>query len=174
MSVPDPNKRERLIPTPVIGWLMLIVVSFVIGRVTIALAPSASSVVLNIGIVTNVVMAIGMGVLLGWNMTLSDLPVAIFAGALVTVVGADSLYLGLLIVDAIAIVVAVIGMSILLVVGATLGTVARGLHSGCRCLRSPPGHGVRRPSDWSREISPAAPRLGAAILLCAQSGTGAV
>jgi hypothetical protein len=115
-------------------------------------------VVLNIGIVTNVVLAIGMGIFLGWKMTLSDLPVAIVAGALVTVVGADSLFVGLIIVDAIAIVVAVIGMSILLIGGATVGTVARGLHSGCRCLRNPAKHGVLPPSDWLREISPAASR----------------
>jgi hypothetical protein len=158
MSVPDPNKRQRLIPAPVIRWLLLIVLSFVIGGVTIALAPSTSSEVLNIGIVTNVALAIGMGIFLGWEMTLSGLPVAIVAGALVTVLGADSLWIGLIVVDAIAIVVAVIGMSVLLIAGATVGTVARGLHSGCRCLRNPPRHGLRPPSDWSREISPAASR----------------
>jgi hypothetical protein len=143
-------------PVSVVRWLLLIVLSFVIGGVTIALAPSTSSEVLNVGIVTNVALAIGMGTFLGWKMRLSDLPVAIVAGALVTVLGADSLWIGLIIVDAIAIVVAVIGMSVLLIVGATIGTVARGLHSGCRCLRNPAQHGIRSPSKWSREISPVA------------------
>jgi hypothetical protein len=152
MSVPDRNKRQKLIPAPVIRWLILIALSFVIGGVTIALAPSLSSGVLNVGIVTNVLLAIGMGIFLGWRMALSDLPVAIVAGAVVTVVGVDSLFVGLIILDAIAFVVAVIGMSILLVAGATVGTVARGLHSGCRCLQNRPRHGVRLRSVWSREI----------------------
>jgi hypothetical protein len=146
MWSPDPSKRRTFIPPPVTRWLLLIVLSFAIGGVTIAVFPSVASVVLNIGVVTNVVLAIGMGVLLGWRMTLSDLPIAIFAGALVTVVGTNVLLPLLIVFDAVAIVVAVIGMSILLVVGAIAGTIARGLHSGCRCLRDSPSHGIP-PSD---------------------------
>ncbi len=136
MSFADPGEERRLVPSIVARWLVLIAISFVIGDAALALWPSASSEILTFGVWTNIVMAVSLGILLGWRMQLDRLPVAIAAGALVTVAGADSLDGRLLVLDLIAIVVAFIGMSILLVAGATAGTAVRALTSGCRCLRT--------------------------------------
>jgi hypothetical protein len=155
MSADGPDERRRLIPAPVVRWLILIAVTFVIGGLACLLFPSAVQGIVGVGVIANVALAVIMGVVLGWRMTLEHLPAAIGAGAIVTVMGTDCLYPGLLPFDAVALVIAVIGMSVLLGIGAAGGTVARGLRSGCRCLLGPPRHGGGPSSDRSPVISPA-------------------
>jgi hypothetical protein len=155
MSVDGPPERRRLIPTPVVQWLILIAATFVIGGVACLLFPSAVEGIVGVGVIANVALAVIMGVVVGWRMALDHLPAAIGAGAVVTVIGTDCLYPGLIPFDAVALVIAVIGMSVLLGIGAGVGTVARGVRSGCRCLLGPAQHAGGRPSDRSPVISPA-------------------
>jgi hypothetical protein len=148
MPVAGPDeRRRRLIPEPVARWVVLIAVTFVLGGIGCLAFPSTTADIVGVGVAANVGLALLMGTILGWRMALDHLPVAIVAGAVVTVAGTDGLDPGLIPFDAVALVIAVIGMSVLLGIGAALGTVARGVRSGCRCLLAPPGHGVRPPSD---------------------------
>jgi len=125
-----------------ITWLSLIASSFVIGGVLIVTVPSLPTV--SFGVCSNVAMALSAGAVLGWTKLGRHLPAFVLAGAAVTILGVDglvllspggSIFLGpVLALDGIALIVAIIGMSLLLGLGATVRAIGRGLESRCRCL----------------------------------------
>ena len=114
-------------------WLVLIALSFGLGGLAIFLFPSLSEGIYTVGVCTNLVMAVAMGVFVGWTRNWRKLGLAVFSGACLTVVGSDLLEFVLpgaspnaawdLLFSAIATCVAVAGMSIL-VGGAAVATVA--------------------------------------------------
>jgi hypothetical protein len=147
-SVEDPGKRRR-VPAVVAQWLLLIAASFVAGCLTIALVPSHQSTVVNIGVCTNVAMALGIGFVLAWRGIPQRLFCAAGLGAVATVVGLDVLSLtqtevqgqgwglGAILLDIFAFPIAVLGMLILLGVGAAVGGIGRVLATRCPCRRWP-------------------------------------
>jgi hypothetical protein len=85
-----------------------------------------------------------MGAILGWKRRCDLVPVSAMLGAVMTVLGVDGLILvspggtrglgDLFGFDAVALIVAVIGMAILLGVGTAVSATAQGLAPGCRWL----------------------------------------
>jgi hypothetical protein len=127
-------------------WLTLIALSFGLGCLAIFTFPSLSDGIYSVGVSTNLVLAVAMGVFLGSTRNWKQLGLAVFSGAFVTVLGTD--LLGLvwpyasanaawdLLFNAIAICVAVTGMSILLGGAAASTIVVRGVArciKGCGC-----------------------------------------
>jgi hypothetical protein len=125
----------------IVTWLSLIASSFVIGGALIVTVPSLPTV--SIGVWTNVVMAVSVGAVLGWTKRWRQLPTFVLAGAVVTILGVDGLVLtppggsvflgGVIAFDVIAVIMATIGMSLLLGLGAIVGAIGRVLDSRCHC-----------------------------------------
>lgn len=119
------------------AWLALIALSFGLGGLATLIFPYLSEVIYSVGVDTNVIMALAMGVFLAWNKNWRQLGLAIFSGACLTVVANDLLDLVLpdesqnaawfLLFSAVAICVAVAGMSILIGGAALATTVVRGV-----------------------------------------------
>jgi len=132
-------------------WLALIALSFGVGGLAILTFPSLSQGIYTVGVSANLVMAASMGIFVGWTSNWRLLCRAIFSGACLTVVGADLLEYVLpgaspnaawdLFFSAVAIGVAVAGMSILLGGAAVATIVVRGVvrcmgnRRGCRLGR---------------------------------------
>jgi hypothetical protein len=128
-------------------WLALIALSFGIGGLAILIIPSASEGIYSVGESLNVVMAVAMGILIGWTRNWSRLGSAVFSGSVVTVVGVNLVDLALpgasfngaweLFFATIAICVAIAGTAILLggaaVVTMVLRGIARGIGSRLGC-----------------------------------------
>ncbi len=133
-------------------WLALIALSFGLGGLAIFTFPSLSEGIYTVGVCTNLVLAVAMGVFVGWTRNWRQLGLAVFSGAFLTVVGTDLLDFVLpgaspsaagdlfLFVSAIAICVAAVGMSIL-VGGAAVATIlVRGV---VRCIGNRQGMPAR-------------------------------
>lgn len=125
-----------------LGWIASVWLSVAVGIVLIRLFPSVITV--PAGVCLNVGMAVAMGVALGWVRRWCDVLIAVAAGASASVLGIDALIvlgardegwtaavLGAF--DAIALPIAAIGLSVLLAVGATIGSTARWSSERCRC-----------------------------------------
>jgi hypothetical protein len=130
------------VPRLVRRWIAIVVISFVAGGLTLAFFPSESIVTVDVGVCTNVALAIGVGVILGWTRRCHHLALSAILGAITTVLGVDGLILvspgstfgwsDLWGFDTIAVVVALLGMAILLGGGAAVATMAHGLAQKCR------------------------------------------
>lgn len=143
----DPSPEYRRVPPTVVRWLLLVTATFVAGCLTISLLPSDQVTVVNMGVLVNVVMAIGVGAVLVWSGRPDRLFCAAGLGAVVTVFGWDLLTftqaeiqgvdgLGVVPLDVIALPVAALGMMLLLGAGAALGGAGRVLTTRCRsCSR---------------------------------------
>jgi hypothetical protein len=130
-----------------IGWLLLVTVSFLVGGAVMATIPSVAGTTFGIGFCTNVAMAVAMGVLIGWTGRLNLLPLSVVCGSAVTLLGLDELgfitpgYLvsltasNVIPFDLFGYFFATIGMSILIGLGVILGAVAHPLQSRCSCVK---------------------------------------
>lgn len=127
--------HRRRFPAVVTKWLLLIVASFVVGSLSIALLPSQQSIVVNIGVGINVAMALGIGFVLAWTGAGRWLACAAGLGSVVTVMGWDVLNLtqaevqgqgwglGAIPLDVFALPIAALGMTVLLGTGAAAGGI---------------------------------------------------
>ena len=72
-------------------WLALIALSFGLGGLAIFAFPSLSEGIYSVGVCANLVMAVAMGVFVGWTKNWRQLGSVVFSGAFVTVAGTDLL-----------------------------------------------------------------------------------
>ena len=145
----DTPVDQRRVPPTVVQWLLLITATFVAGCLTVSLLPSHQATVVNVGVLVNVAMAIGIGAVLVWRGRPDRLFCAAGLGAVVTVLCWDLLTftlaeiqggggLGVVPVDVIALPVAALGMVLLLGAGAAVGGIGRLLTTRCPCKRWQP------------------------------------
>ena len=149
---------DRRIPLVVIEWLLLIASTFTAGCLLIALLPHYQSTVVAIGVYGNLGMAVGVGGVLTWKGLPERLCCATGLGAVATVIGWDFLEFtlsetrgvggfGAIPLDVIALPIAILGMTILLGVGAAIGGIARILAARCPC------------GNWLTNLGPPASQL---------------
>jgi hypothetical protein len=152
----DPVLGHHRVPPVVVRWLLLIAATFVAGCLTVAILPSHQMSIIDIGVDSNVGMAIGIGVVLAWRGITQRLFCAAGLGAVVTVLGWDVLTctqaviqgqggVGVIPFDVIALPIAALGMAILLGVGAAVGGIGRVLSRRCPCGRWLPRLGALIP-----------------------------
>jgi hypothetical protein len=129
-------------------WTLAISASFRIGSWLLVFVPGVSAATWTVGIVSNVVMAVGVGIYLGWTHRGVHIPIAMVLGAVVTTFGVDLLVLvsgpsdnarfGLsdyAAFDSLVAYVALSGMVILVGGGALAGVFARLMDSRSDCDR---------------------------------------
>jgi hypothetical protein len=149
---------NRRVPLVVIQWLLLIASTFMAGCLFIVLLPHYQPTVVTIGVYGNVAMALGISVVLTWKGLPQRLFCATGLGAVVTVIGWDFLEFtlsetrglggfGAIPLDVIALPIAILGMTILLGVGAAIGGVARILAARCPC------------GNWLPKLGPSASKF---------------
>jgi hypothetical protein len=118
-------------------WLALIALSFGLGGLAIVAFPAVSEGTYSVGVFANLAMAVSMGIFVRWTSNWSLLWQGVLSGACLTVVGAELLEYVLpgaspnaawdLVFSAVAICVALAGMSILIGGGAATAVVVRGV-----------------------------------------------
>jgi hypothetical protein len=136
-----------VIPRAVQWWLLATAASFVLGFLILRFFPSASSPTWGDGIATDVGMAVAIGVLLGWTRQWLQVLVASVLGSVVIILGLDLLFLaptpventhlgliGTVLFDAVGIGVALVGLVVLVGVGAVIGAFTRAVASRWVCL----------------------------------------
>jgi hypothetical protein len=135
-----------LISRTVVWWLLATACTFLLGFLILDFFPRASSPTWGGGIGTNVGMAVALGVFLGWTRQWIQVLVASIFGSFVVILGLDLLFLaptptenthlgliGMVLFDSVTVVVALVGMMILVGLGALIGALTR-VVSKCRCL----------------------------------------
>jgi hypothetical protein len=143
-GVSGPNGRG--IPRAVSWWLLAATSSFLLGFLVLHFFPSASSPTWGTGIAMNVGMAVAIGTFLGWTRQCTQVLAAASSGAIVIVLGLNLLFLaptpteathlgliGTVLFDSVSLVVALVGMMVLVGLGAVLGAIIQRA-SKCRCL----------------------------------------
>jgi hypothetical protein len=141
------DEEDEFISRAVICWLLLVTLSFILGLFFFNLLPGADATTWNVGILTNLGMAVAVGALLGWRRQWVQVFVAVTFGAIVTILGLDLLlldppptkspqwgFLGVGLFDSVALLIALIGMAILVGLGAVAGRLSHAAVSRCRCF----------------------------------------
>jgi hypothetical protein len=146
MAPRTPDHGRGAVSRAVLWWLLPTASTFLLGFLILDLFPSASSPTWGGGIALNVGMAVVMGVFLGWTHQWLQVLVASIFGSIVVILGLDLLFLaptltenthlgfiGTVLFDSVTLVVALVGMMILVGLGALIGALTRAV-SKCRCL----------------------------------------
>jgi predicted small integral membrane protein len=146
-AAPNRGRDDWVVSSAVVWWLLAAALSFLLGFLSLALFPGSSGTTWGTGIVTNVAMAVVVGGVLGWMRQWLQVLVAVIFGSIVTLLGLDALLLvptptenahvgllGLVLFDGAALLVAIIGMAILVGIGAVVGALVRTVLYRCNCL----------------------------------------
>ena len=131
----------------VILWLLAVALTFLLGFLGLWLFPAASGTTWGSGIVTNVAMAVFVGGVLGWMRKGLQVLLAVTLGSVVTVLGLNFLllvptpaenahfsFISLVLFDGPALLVALVGMAVLVGVGAIVGALFRTAIARCHCI----------------------------------------
>lgn len=141
------SQDDDRISVAVLGWLLAISASFLIGFLLLTFALAVSGPTWGVGTVVNVSWAVAIGVYCGWTRQGLQALAAAVLGAIVTILGLDLLLLvptpaesahfgllGMTAFDSIAVLVALIGMSVLIGGGALIGVMIHLTLSRTGCL----------------------------------------
>lgn len=141
------REDQSLVSGTVIWWLLAVSLTFLLGFFAFVVLPGVSDLTWNSGITANVALAVLVGGVLGWKRQWRQILVAITLGSVVTVLGLDALLLvptptedahvgllGLALLDGPAVLVALVGMTILVGVGAIVGVLFCAVISRRDCL----------------------------------------
>ena len=174
MSTAPAFRGDDRISKVLLWWLLAISTSFMVGFLLLALVPAVSGATWGVGIVLNVSMAVGIGVLFGWTRQCLQILIAVVLGAVVTIFGLDLLvlvpsptenaHLGLLAygaLDSVGVLVALFGMVILIGGGALAGLISHSVLSRSGCIAN-----VRSNPKCRRRRLPFGPvRLGEVVIV---------
>lgn len=117
----------------------MIALSFLIGGVVIIVAPSTFDVVFGIGVVVNVALALAVGALLAADHRSGDIVVFSLAGVAMVLLGTGFLLAGplglILVFDPLSWSIGVVGMSVLMTLGAAPVWAMYAGEAACECRR---------------------------------------
>jgi hypothetical protein len=152
------SRGDRRVSRVLLWWPLAVSVSFLIGSLLFAFVPAASGATWVVGIVSNIIMAVVIGIFFGWTQRGVHILIAMVVGAVVTTFGVDLLLLvsshaenartellGFSAFDSFVVYVALCGMVILVGGGALAGVFAHFVLSSSGCLAQARSNPKRRP-----------------------------
>jgi hypothetical protein len=121
-------RPSSLLTLSVLVWCACVAATFALAGILFAAVPGIVTEVWQVGVPTNIALALGMGVLIGYSRKWAYLPAIAAIGVLELLAGLDFLGVitgsdlpGIAYFDVVAFFVALIGMLVLLIVAAPIG-----------------------------------------------------